>query len=174
MNTGIKQKQGFWPEFIKLCEEQWKVGGERYALSEDKEFADLVCEAAGNNWIGGNIIKYVGEIINTEPKPEVNFPKIAVWAFIWWLKEKGNLSKRDRGEEIALKFSEGLCKEIKEKIDNSPAERTQDAFLRRGGEIAAGISDALDGHPLRPVDESPKDAYNGMKELNKKPENEIE
>jgi len=49
--------------------------------------------------IGGNIVKYVGEIINTTPKPEVNFFKIAVYAFIWWLKEQENLTDRDKGEE---------------------------------------------------------------------------
>ena len=100
MNTSIKQKKELWPEFVKACESQWKGGGERYALSENKEFTDLVTEAVGNIWIGGNIIKYVGEIKNTEPKPEVDFFKIAVWAFIWWLKERENLTQRDKGEEF--------------------------------------------------------------------------
>lgn len=101
MNTSLKQKKELWPEFIKACESQWLVGGERYALADDKEFTDLICEAVGNPWIGGNIIKYVGEIKNTTPKPEVNFFKIAVWAFIWWLKEQENLTQRDKGEEFS-------------------------------------------------------------------------
>lgn len=106
MNTSIKQKEKFWPEFVAACESQWKGGGDRYALSEDKEFTDLVCEAVGNLWIGGNIIKYVGEIKNTSPRPEVNFFKIAVWAFIWWLKEQENMTQRDKGEEFSVKEQE--------------------------------------------------------------------
>lgn len=106
MNTSIKQKEEFWPEFVAACESQWKVGGDRYALTEDKEFTDLVCEAVGNLWIGGNIIKYVGEIKNTSPRPEVNFFKIAVWAFIWWLKERENMTQRDKGEEFSVKEQE--------------------------------------------------------------------
>jgi hypothetical protein len=100
MNTSIELKKKLWTKFIKSCESQWMVGGDRYRLSKDKEFTDLVCEVAGNKWIGGNIVKYVGEIINTEPKPEANFLKIAVYAFIWWLKEQENLTERDKGEEF--------------------------------------------------------------------------
>jgi hypothetical protein len=102
MNTSIKQKKELWPRFVKACESQWMCGGDRYALGENKEFTDLVCEATGNQWIGGNIIKYIGEIINTEPKPEVNFFKVAVYAFIWWIKEQENLSRRDKGEEFSV------------------------------------------------------------------------
>lgn len=78
-------------EFMKACESQWRTGGKRYALSEDKEFTDLVCEIAGNKWIGGNILKYSGEIENYKKfegkVPEVNFLKMSVYTFIWWLKE---------------------------------------------------------------------------------------
>jgi len=100
MNTSLEMKKEMWPKFVKACESQWICGGDRYRLAEDKEFTDLVCEAAGNQWIGGNIIKYAGEIINTNPKCEVNYFKIAVYAFIWWLKDQENLTKRDKGEEI--------------------------------------------------------------------------
>lgn len=95
MDSEIKGlKKVFWPEFKEACEYQWRAGGKRYALGEDKEHTDLVCEVAGNIWIGGNIIKYAGEIDNElktdyqEGKAqEVNFFKIAVYAYIWWLKE---------------------------------------------------------------------------------------
>jgi len=104
MNTSIKQKKRHWITFIRACKSQWVGGGKRYALTEDKEHTDVVCEVAGNQWIGGNIIKYVGEIINTKKydgvAPEVNFFKIAVYAFIWWLKELGNFTQRDKGEEF--------------------------------------------------------------------------
>ena len=99
MNTTVKLKEKFWYDFVEACRKQWECGGERYALNDEKEMTDLVCEVAGNQWIGGNIVKYVGEIINTTPKPEVNFFKIAVYAFIWWLKEQENLTDRDKGEE---------------------------------------------------------------------------
>ena len=99
MNTTIKLKKELWPEFVKACEKQWKCGGQRYAHNDEKEATDFICELVGNQWIGGNIVKYVREIINTTPKPEVNFFKIAVYAFLWWLKEQENLTDRDRGEE---------------------------------------------------------------------------
>ena len=101
MNTSIELKEKLWPAFIAACESQWRGGGERYALAKDKEFTDLVCEVAGNEWVGGNIVKYVGEIINTTPRPEVNFYKIAVYAFVWWLKEYENMEDRDKGEEFS-------------------------------------------------------------------------
>lgn len=104
MNTSIKLKRKLWPEFVKHCESQWCQGGERYALTEDKEFTDLVCEVAGNEWILGNIVKYVGEIVNAkkfgDKVPEVDLFKIAVYAFIYWLKEQGNFTDRDKGEEF--------------------------------------------------------------------------
>ena len=41
-------------KFFTACKSQWEGGGKRYALEEDKEYTDLVCETAGNIWIGGN------------------------------------------------------------------------------------------------------------------------
>jgi len=106
MNTSIAQKEQFWPDFVRACESQWRCGGKRYALTNDKEFTDLVCEAVGNEWIAGNIIKYAGEIVNTKRADglitEVNFFKIAVYAFIWWLKEKEQEVSRDEGEEFSI------------------------------------------------------------------------
>jgi len=105
MNTSVRLKKKFWPQFIKACESQWQGGGIRYALKEDKEFTDLVCEAVGTEWIGGNILKYTGEIINEyragNSVPEQNFFKIAVYAFIWWLKFLDeNVSQEDKGEKF--------------------------------------------------------------------------
>jgi hypothetical protein len=107
MNTSVKQKEKFWPDFIKACESQWKCGGERYALTEDKEFTDLVCESGGpggDNWILQNIIKYCGELMNegrlTGQYPEVDCFKIAVYSFLFWLKKRGQFTGRDKGEEF--------------------------------------------------------------------------
>ena len=104
MNTNIKVKMRFLPDFFKEMEKQLLSGGKRYALTEEMESTDLVCLLAGNKWVGGNIVKYVAEIRNAkmqgEPLPENDFFKIAVYAFLWWLKEKENLTKRDKGEEL--------------------------------------------------------------------------
>lgn len=106
MNTSLKVKEKFFPRFHDMMMKQLKGGGKRYALGEDKEFTDLVCEAGGEhgtNWIGQNIIKYVGEIINArlagkEPQ-EVNFVKIAVYAGLWWIKTMDTgFTQEDRGE----------------------------------------------------------------------------
>jgi len=106
MNTSLALKEKYWPDFVKACESQWKCGGTRYALSENKEFTDLVCEAVGTGFIGGTMIKYIGEVINMkkhgEQIPEVNFFKLAVYSFIWWLKEKENVTDRDKGEEFSF------------------------------------------------------------------------
>lgn len=110
MNTSVKQKEKFWPIFLARCKSQWIGGGKRYALSENKEFTDLVCEVGrsnGTNWIGQNIVKYVGEIINArevgEKPQEVNFFKIAVYAFLWWIKYHSiGFSHQDTGEDFDL------------------------------------------------------------------------
>ena len=69
---------------------QVESGGRRYVYSKDKEWTDHVCEIAGLSWIGGNIVKYCGEIQNDikrgKSPQEVNFYKIAAYAFIWWVK----------------------------------------------------------------------------------------
>lgn len=87
MNTVKKM----FDKYMKACESQWRTGGKRYALGEDKEYTDLICEVVGNEWIGGNILKYAGEISNADKfdgvLPEVDFFKIGVYSFIWWLKE---------------------------------------------------------------------------------------
>lgn len=104
MNTNIEVKMRLLPEFLKAIEKQIEGGGDRYALTEDMEYTDFITLVTGNIWIGGNIIKYVGEIKNAvknnEPIPEQDFFKIAAWAFIWWLKEHENLTLRDKGEDL--------------------------------------------------------------------------
>jgi len=77
--------------FLNACKSQWEEGGRRYAYSKNKESTDIITEIVGNEWIGGNIAKYVYEIWNAKRQnellPEVDFFKIAVYAFIWWIKE---------------------------------------------------------------------------------------
>jgi len=110
MNTSIKQKKELWPLFIKACESQFMCGGERYALGEDKEFTDLVCEAVGDGWILGNIIKYCGEILNDKKvgnPQEVNYFKIAVYSFLAWIKQQDSgFEQTDKGERFDANVQE--------------------------------------------------------------------
>lgn len=103
MNTSLTLKEKLWPAFVAACESQWKCGGQRYALGPDKEWTDLVCEVAGDEWILGTIVKYIGEIKNSNPRPEVDYFKIAVYAFLAWIKAQGTFTDRDRGEEFEKK-----------------------------------------------------------------------
>ena len=103
MNTNLKVKKKLFPHFEKMMMNQLEGGGLRYALNEEKEFTDVICEVVGFDWIGGNIMKYVGEVINAkkagENPQEVNFVKIAVYAFIWYLKHYDTgFAQKDLGE----------------------------------------------------------------------------
>jgi len=100
MNTSVKQKKELWPQFVKACEHQWKGGGNRYALGEDKEFTDIIYEI-DKKFCGSQIMKHTGELMNVNPKLEVGFFKITVWAFIWWIKEQENLTQKDEGEDFS-------------------------------------------------------------------------
>lgn len=101
MNTNIERKKKLWPRFVKSCENQWRKGGERYALSETKEWTDLVTEAVGDSFILGNIIKYCGEIKNSKQPQEVNYFKIAVYSFLAWIKQMDEgFSYQDEGEKF--------------------------------------------------------------------------
>ena len=87
-NTDIETKRKYWPEFAKFMENQFKFGGKKYQLSENKEISDWVCELSpgktGADWIMQTICKYSGRFINF--KLERDLFKIATYAFIMWLK----------------------------------------------------------------------------------------
>lgn len=81
-----------WSQFCNGCLSQWRAAGnKRFAYNSEKELSDVITDILGNSWLGGQIIKYTGEIWNTKRMdgivPEVNFFKITVYTFIWWLKE---------------------------------------------------------------------------------------
>lgn len=83
---------GRWNEFCNACTSQWRqAGNKRFAYDGNKELSDVITDILGNSWIGGQILKYAGEIWNTKRMdgimPEVNFFKISVYTFIWWIKE---------------------------------------------------------------------------------------
>ena len=106
-------------EFMKGHVSQWEGGGKRYAYNDEKEWTDVICETVGNQWIGGNIIKYAGEIQNElnqgEKAPEVDFLKIAVYAFIYWIKEyKEKYTTVTKKRKFYAEFKYKLQEMIKE------------------------------------------------------------
>lgn len=81
-----------WNQFCNACTSQWRAAGnKRFAYDGNKELSDVITDILGNTWIGGQILKYAGELWNTKRMdgiiPEVNFFKITVYTFIWWIKE---------------------------------------------------------------------------------------
>ena len=81
-----------WNQFCNGCSSQWRAAGDkRFAYDNKKELSDVITDILGNSWMGGQILKYAGEIWNTKRMdgiiPEVNFFKITVYTFIWWIKE---------------------------------------------------------------------------------------
>jgi len=81
-----------WNQFCNACTSQWRqAGNKRFACDDKKEWSDVITDILGNSWIGGQILKYAGEVWNTKRMdgviPEVNFFKMTVYTFIWWIKE---------------------------------------------------------------------------------------
>lgn len=97
-NTDVKTKIKHWPIFVKLLENQFLHGGDKYSLEgqEDKELTDLICEFApgktGGDWILQTIIKYCGRFRNFQR--EKDLLKIATFAFILWLKMGYHLEEK--------------------------------------------------------------------------------
>ena len=89
-NTGIIAKRENWAKFAELIENQFKHGGEKYLLDnqKDKEFTDLVCEVSpgktGFDWVLQTCVKYIGRYINFQR--ERDLLKIATYCYIAWLK----------------------------------------------------------------------------------------
>ena len=87
----MKEKD-LWKQFCNGCTSQWRAAGnKRFAYDKEKELSDVITDILGNSWLGGQILKYTGEIWNMKRMygvvPEVNFFKITVYTFIWWIKE---------------------------------------------------------------------------------------
>jgi len=88
----MKKENELWSQFCNGCSSQWRAAGnKRFAYDDKKELSDVITDILGNSWLGGQILKYTGEIWNMKRMdgivPEVNFFKIVVYIFIWWLKE---------------------------------------------------------------------------------------
>jgi len=94
INTNIKQKKEYWNEFVKLLESQFMHGGDKYALNENKEATDWVCEGfpgdSGIDWLLGTQAKYLQRFKNFGR--ERDLLKIATYCYIAWLKKGFHLN----------------------------------------------------------------------------------
>ncbi len=119
----MKKELGLWDQFCKGCSSQWRAAGnKRFAYDGEKELSDVITDILGNSWIGGQLLKYAGEIWNTKridgAVPEVNFFKMTVYVFIWWLKEfKQRYTNPVLKEQYWPEFLEKIRKYYKEKLE---------------------------------------------------------
>ena len=94
-NTNLKEKRDNYQMFVNLIREQFEHGGEKYALVEDKEFTDIICEFVpgdtGVDWVLGTVLKYLGRFKNLQR--EKDLLKISTYCYILWLKMGYHLRK---------------------------------------------------------------------------------
>lgn len=88
LNTSLGVKKGNIDKFFQLLENQMMGGGDKYRLSEKKEFTDAICECfpgdSGVDWVLGTIMKYLGRYKNFGK--ERDLLKIVGYVYILWLK----------------------------------------------------------------------------------------
>lgn len=96
-NTDVLTKAQNWKKFAELIENQFKEGGSKYALSDDKEITDWVCEIAGTDWVLGTMAKYIGRYKNYGR--EKDLLKIATYCYILWLKHGFHL-REEHDEDV--------------------------------------------------------------------------
>lgn len=120
---------GRWNQFCNACTSQWRAAGnKRFAYDGNKELSDVITDILGNSWIGGQILKYAGEIWNTKRMdgvtPEVCFFKITVYTFIWWIKEfKQKYTDPALKEKYWPEFIAKVRRFHKEKKEESTVEK---------------------------------------------------
>ncbi len=87
-NTSITEKKEHFDKFVELIKNQFWHGGEKYALSDTKEFTDAICECfpgeSGTDWVLGTCMKYLGRFKNF--RREKDLLKVATYMYIIWLK----------------------------------------------------------------------------------------
>jgi len=100
-DTNIKQKKEHFDKFAKLIKNQFWHGGDKYALTDTKEFTDGICECfpgeTGVDWILATCMKYLGRYKNFGR--EKDLLKVATYMYIAWLKG-GHYLKKDHDEDI--------------------------------------------------------------------------
>jgi len=70
--------------FIDLVKDQFKYGGQKYALNNERESTDVLFDKHGKNWLFGTVDKYTFRYKNLAR--ERDLLKIACYMFITWLK----------------------------------------------------------------------------------------
>lgn len=94
-DTSLGVKREHFKVFSELIENQFIHGGDKYKLSEIKEFTDGICECfpgeSGVDFILSTCMKYLGRYKNFGR--EKDLLKIATYMYICWLKGGFYLSK---------------------------------------------------------------------------------
>lgn len=87
-STTVDIKNQYFPEFVKLIENQFNHWGAKYKGSSTKEFTDLICEAfpwdSWVDWVLGTCMKYMGRYKNLGR--EKDLLKVGTYMYILWLK----------------------------------------------------------------------------------------
>ena len=100
-NTYITEKQEHFDKFVKLIKNQFWHGGEKFALSDSKEFTDAICECfpgeSGTDWVLGTCMKYLGRFKNF--RREKDLLKVATYMYLVWLKHGHHLKEADSHDE---------------------------------------------------------------------------
>jgi len=102
-NTNLEEKKKNFKKFIKLIENQFMHGGNKYKLNNNKEFTDQICEIfpgeTGIDWVLGTCMKYLGRYKNFGR--EKDLLKIATYMYLLWLK--GGFHKLKQHDEDTKK-----------------------------------------------------------------------
>ncbi len=94
--TTVEVKKEHWAKFASLIENQFKFGGEKYALQgfNDREATDVISSVFGGkseyDWVLGTMMKYLFRFKNFER--EKDLLKIATYCYILWLKQGNHLN----------------------------------------------------------------------------------
>ena len=78
--------------FTDLIKDQFTYGGQKYALSNEKESTDMLFDRHGKNWLFGTMDKYTYRYKNLARERDIL--KIATYCYILWLK-RGFFIKRE-------------------------------------------------------------------------------
>jgi len=71
-------------KFNELVRNQFVYGGQKYALSAEKESTDVLFDTFGKNWLLGTMCKYCFRFKNLARERDIL--KIACYVYILWLK----------------------------------------------------------------------------------------
>jgi len=103
-DTNLETKQKYIETFFNLIRNQNNHGGEKYKLSDTKEFTDVICECFGGesgvDWVLGTMMKYLGRYKNFGR--EKDLLKVAQYCYILWLKGGFHLQEGSHDEDVKI------------------------------------------------------------------------